>query len=326
MATTITLTINPAIDVSTTVSRFVPFSKLRGTPPHREPGGGGINAARVIKRLGGDVTAVYPAGGAIGMLLQRLVEREGVPSCAINTEAETRENFTVVDTSSGRQFRFVMPGVTLRENEWRACLDAVSGFKGRVKFILASGSLPQGVPRDFYAEVARLARRIDARLILDTSDVSLRAGLDEGVFLIKPNLREFQELTGAAMDSEAEWIEAGRELIANGRVELIALSLGEQGAILMARDQAWVAKGLPVKSASVVGAGDSFLAGMVWSLASNGSDLTEALKYGMAAGAAATLNPGTALSRRKDVMRLHDQVRIEHRRRKPQIVMEKAPP
>ena len=309
MPTTITLTVNPAIDVSTSVHSFVPFSKLRGTPPHREPGGGDVNVARVIKRLGGDVAAIYPAGGTMGQLLRLLIEREGVTSFAIEAEAETRENFTVVETSSGMQYRFVLPGAALHEHEWRGCLDALSSLPSTPSFVVASGSLPSSVPDDFYGRVAKLATARGARIAIDASGPPLVAALEQGVDLIKPNLREFQELTGSVSDDEDHWIEAGRRLIAQGRTRLIALSLGEDGALLISRDETLRAKSLAINAVSVVGAGDSFLAGLVWRLVVS-SDLADALRYAMAAGTAAILNPGTSLSKREDVLRLYNEVEV----------------
>ena len=146
----ITVTPNPAIDLSTSVSKLEPFSKLRCTPPLRDPGGGGINVARVIKRMGGDVAAIYPAGGSTGQLLRALMDREGVRSIAMPTMEETREDFTIFDEATRQQYRFVLPGARLREEEWQECLDELASLDPRPNFIVASGSLPPGVPEDFF--------------------------------------------------------------------------------------------------------------------------------------------------------------------------------
>ena len=122
----VTLTPNPAIDISTSVEEIVPIRKLRCAEARRDPGGGGINVARVVQRLGGMVSAIYPAGGATGELLRRLVERERVQGVAIPMVEETREDFTVLDQKSGKQYRFVLPGALLSEQEWRVCLDAIA--------------------------------------------------------------------------------------------------------------------------------------------------------------------------------------------------------
>ncbi|MEI8154627.1 MAG: 1-phosphofructokinase family hexose kinase, partial [Hyphomicrobiales bacterium] len=220
------MTANPAIDVSTSVGTLAPFKKMRCASPRHDPGGGGINVARVVQRLGGEVAAVYPAGGAAGDLLRRLMDREGVRGVAIPAAEETREDFTVFEDETNRQYRFVMPGAPLTEREWQECLSQLALVEPRPDFVVASGSLPPGVPEDFYARVARVAKERHAKVIVDTSGGALKEALAEGVYLIKPNLREFQGLTGTRTTDEASLIDAGRGLIGRGLVEMIALSLG----------------------------------------------------------------------------------------------------
>src|SRR5262245_17082149 len=116
MQTVVTVTPNPAIDISTAVEEVLPIRKLRCARARRDPGGGGINVARVARRFGADVTAIYPAGGSTGTLLQQLVDREGVRSIAISVREEMREDFTVLVEGSGKQYRFVLPGAELSES------------------------------------------------------------------------------------------------------------------------------------------------------------------------------------------------------------------
>jgi 6-phosphofructokinase 2 len=303
----ITLTVNPAIDVSTSVGKIAPFTKLRCAPARQDPGGGGINVARVVRRLGGEVAAIYTAGGATGQLLRRLMDREGVPSLAVPAVRETREDFTVFEEATNQQYRFVLPGAPLSEPEWQECLNVLARTEPRPKFVVASGRLPAGVPEDFYGRVARIAKELSAKVIVDTAGPPLKAALDEGVYLIKPNLREFRELAGITSADDVELIEAGRRLINQGLAEVIALTLGPNGALLITGDLALRADALPVKPASVVGAGDSFVGAMVWSLAHD-SGLDAALRCGVAAGSAAVINPGTELCRSEDVARLVPQV------------------
>lgn len=310
MASILTLTLNPTIDVSTSVERLLPVHKLRCGPARRDPGGGGINVARVIHRLGGDVAAVYPAGGLIGALLRKLTDQEGVPNRTVPIIEETREDFTVLEEVSGQQYRFVLPGPRLSEPEWRGCLDAVLSFEGHPQFIVASGSLPPGVPAEFFRTLTRAATQRGAKLVVDSTKPVLRAALEEGVHLIKPNLRELRELVDEPLASRKEWLDASRRLIAAHGVEHIALTLGERGALLVTRDEAWYAEGVPVKPVSSVGAGDSFLGAMVWAL-SSGHGLPESLRYGVAAGSATVLTPGTGLCRRDDVERLLTDVKVE---------------
>ena len=311
----VTLTINPALDVSTSVNKMVPFTKMRCAPAHRDPGGGGINVARVLKRLGIVTTAIYPAGGATGKLLATLLECEGVPSIVIPMANDTREDITIFDETTREQFRLVFPGAPLSDMESQECLAAIARVTPRPAFIIASGSLPAGVPHDFFGRFAQVAKA-HGKTIVDTSGPFLKAALEAGVYLIKPNLREFQELAGTTSTDEATLIEAGRRLFDRYRIEVIAISMGPAGALLVTREMALRANGLPVDPISVSGAGDSFLGAMVWSL-TNDSSLDTALRYGVAGGSAALLNPGTELCRPEDVHRLASEVIVTPIARKP---------
>jgi 6-phosphofructokinase 2 len=300
-----TLCMNPSIDLSTSVDRVKPIRKLRCGALKRDPGGGGINVARVVRRLGADVTAIYPVGGSTGQLLRRLVDEEGVVSLAFRASEETRADFTVSEKETGDQFRFVLPGPQLSEQEWRQCFDAIISYMG--PFLVASGSLPPGVPEDFYGRVARVAKQAGAKFIVDSSGAPLEAALTEGVYLIKPNLRELEELARAPLENEQAWVEASRMLVEEGRTELVALTLGDQGALLVSKDHAWRAQGTPVEAVSAVGAGDSFLGGLVWSLFSRRC-LDDAFRYSNAAGTAAVLAAGTGLCQKEDVERIYREV------------------
>ncbi len=304
-----TVTINPAIDIFVNVERVEPTKKLRCSAPKRDPGGGGINVARVAHRLGGRVVAIYPVGGAIGKLLQRLVEREGIDSVTTPSHVETRENFTAYEEKSGEQYRFVLPGSALHKAEWEACLDRLATLPEKPKIVVASGSIPPGVPEDFFARVARLARGFGAKMVLDTSGPALKAALAEGVTLIKPNLNEFSDFVGQPLTREQDRIAACRRLIADKRVEAVALTLGKDGALLVTADGAWRSAPLQVEVVSAVGAGDSFLGGVVASLAQGGR-LDHAFRVGIAAGSAAVMSPGTELCREEDVRQLLGQVRV----------------
>ena len=304
-----TITINPAVDIFVNVERVEATKKLRCSAPKRDPGGGGINVARAAHRLGGRVVAIYPAGGALGKLLHRLVEREGIDSVTTPSHVETRENFTAYEEESGQQYRFVLPGSTLHKAEWEACLEKLATLPDRPKIVVASGSIPPGVPEDFFARVARHAKSLGARMVLDTSGPALKAALAEGVSLIKPNLSEFSDFAGAALSRDQDRIAAARKLIADKRVEAVALTLGDDGALLVTADGAWRSAPLHVEVVSAVGAGDSFLGGMVAALA-GGERLEHAFRVGVAAGSAAVMRPGTELCHEEDVHRLLAEVRV----------------
>jgi 6-phosphofructokinase 2 len=309
----VTLTMNPALDVSTAVERVVSTHKLRCGPARVDPGGGGVNVARVVHRLGGEAGAVYAVGGPTGQAYRQLLEAEGVSGFPITIEGSTRQDFTVDETATGEQYRFVLQGPKLAEPEWRRCLEALAEHVGPGTYVVASGSLPPGVPDDFYRRVARMARERDARCVLDTSGEALRSALEEGVHLVKPNRRELHLLTGRALDTAEEQERAARELVAGGRAEIVALTLGADGAVLAWPDGVARLPAPKVELQSAVGAGDSFVGAMVLALA-EGRPLVEAFRYACAAGAAALLTPATELCRREDVERLERQLAEEQRR------------
>jgi len=305
----VTLTINPSVDIFVDVDRVEPTRKLRCSTPKRDPGGGGINVARVAYRLGSDVAAIYPVGGVIGKLLQRLVEREGIESLVTPSHVETRENFTAYEHESGEQYRFVLPGSKLHRTEWEACLDKLVSLPQKPKFVVVSGSVPPGVPDDFFARVVKVAKKLGAQTVVDTSGAALAAVLDEGVTMFKPNLNELADFFGAALETDAARVAACRKLIVSGRAQAVALTLGEDGALLVTAKRAWKAQALAIEVTSAVGAGDSFVGGMVSALAA-GQPIEEAFRVAVAAGSAAVMSPGTELCREAEVKRLLPLVEI----------------
>ncbi len=307
MTPVITLTLNPAIDKSTRVDRVVADEKLRCDPPRREPGGGGLNVSRVIDRLGGATRALYTAGGHTGATLQSLVDDEGIDHVPISIADGTRENMVVYEESTDRQFRFGMPGPALTDAERARCLERIRDLDPGPDYLVASGSLPRGVPDDTYAAVAEAADALGARAILDTSGAALREAMKGGWYLIKPNLRELQQLADAELETEPERIDAARTFIDRGWCEVVVLSMGASGALLITPDRAEHVRSPTVPIESRVGAGDSMVGGLTLALA-QGRDLNGAVRFGVAAGAAAVTTPGTELCRRADTEALFEQM------------------
>lgn len=301
------LTMNPSVDLSTETERVVPTHKLRCTDTLHDAGGGGINVARVLVRMGGQCTTLCPTGGSSGLWLQTRMAQEGMHGVFLPITGETRVSFTVHEHSTGAEYRFVMPGPALSEAEWQACLSQLEQTADFPDLLVASGSLPPGVPTDFFARLARLCRARGARLVLDTAGPALATALAEGVYLVKPNLRELSELSGQALETPDQWQAAARALVANGQAEVVALTLGHLGALLVTRDGAWRAPPLSIPVASAVGAGDSFVGGMVWALQHH-RPLTEAFAWGVAAGSAALLSVSTGLCCKEDAQQLFGQV------------------
>lgn len=298
----ITLSFSPCIDKSSSVPQLIPEKKLHCDIPKLEPGGGGINVARAILHLGGEAEAIYPSGGYTGKFLQRLMQEERVRSRVVETEQETRENMVVFEEASGQQFRFGFPPPVLSPQEWERLLQAVEEA-GSVRYIVASGSLPIGYPPDIFIRLASMARSKRARLIVDTPGIALLQAVEAGVFLVKPNLGELCQLVGKEYlyTREVPW--AARQLIKKGKCEIVLASMGADGAMLVTEDM--IHRIVPPKLTrkSTVGAGDSMVAGVVLSLA-RGKNLLAAVRYGVACGTAATLNPGTALCSRADADRI----------------------
>lgn len=302
-AAVLTVTPNPSIDVAASTEAITPEHKLRCSGLHRDPGGGGINVARVLKRLGTDCLALFPAGGALGRLLEQRLDEESVPAIALGIDGETRESFTVFERTSGREYRFVLPGPRLEAHEWQACIDRVESLLDAFAWVVTSGSLPEGVPEDFYARLARLVRRRGGRIAVDASGAALAAALEEGVDLVKPNLRELREWTGEALEDERDWTRAAEGIVRDGRAGIVALSLGHRGALIVAPGECIRAPALDVEIAGTVGAGDSFLAATLWRLSCGGC-IEDAIRHGVAAGTAALLVPGTSLAQHADIVRL----------------------
>jgi 6-phosphofructokinase 2 len=303
----LTLTVNPALDISTSTEQVVGNHKLRCSTSRLDPGGGGVNVSRVVRRLGGRSLAVYTAGGPVGEAYRRLIEAERVPCVVVPIEGSTRESFTVDERSTGTQYRFVLEGPTLSEEEWRACLDFVGQAVEAGGYVVASGSLPPGVPEDFYARVVRLARDGGARCVVDSTGPALAEALAEGAFLVTPSRRELGAHFGATLDTEQSQLEAASQLIADGSAEYVALTLGEGGAILASKEGVARLPAPTVEVVSTVGAGDCFLAAFVLRLA-QGRSPEDAFRAAVAAGTAAVTTPATELCHRADVERLEAEL------------------
>jgi 6-phosphofructokinase 2 len=306
MSSIVTITFSPCIDKSTTVDSLVPEKKLTCSSPVLEPGGGGINVARALRKLGEEAIAVFPSGGYTGKFFNHLLQLEDIPCAVVDCKNETRENIIILDQSSGKQYRFGMPGTALSEYEWRSCLKKVEAIADG-GFIVASGSLPPGVPLTVYDELAAIARARNSKLVVDTSGKALKHVASRGVYLLKPNLGELSTLADVGWIDESRIEAIAKEVISQYNCEMIVVSLGKSGAVLVTKDEAFRATPPVVERKSTVGAGDSMVAGIVYVL-SKGIDLQKAIRFGVACGTAATLNPGTELCNKKDADRLYSLI------------------
>jgi 6-phosphofructokinase 2 len=304
MPPVLTVTLNPAIDKSFTVERLEPDHKLRCPNPQVDAGGGGINVARGIMRLGGEAKAFVVTGGHNGTRLRGMMAEEGIATSGPEVLGETRESIMVIDASVNRQYRIVAEGPRIEPREAEAMLDALRSIDPFPSYIVASGSLPAGLPEDFYARIGSLVKSKGSRFILDTSGQPLQQALSEGLFMVKPNLRELSLLSGREELELDEVDEAAMQLIGTGHCEIVVVSLGAAGAMYVTRKGHRHFPAPQVKRKSTVGAGDSMVAGMTWAL-QKGLGEDEMLRYGIACGTAATLQPGTQLFKVGDVERLH---------------------
>lgn len=298
-----TLTVNPALDIYSKTETLTPNDKLRCENPIIDPGGGGINVSRVIKRLGGESTAVYARGGHTGKLFSDLLKKEGVRENAVDIENDLRQNFAFTETSTGHLYRFGFPGAELQEIEYEKLLEKVDVCV-KDSFLVASGSLPPGAPANFYARVAARAKTCGLKFILDTSGSSYKGVLEEGAFLLKPNKKELQDIAGEQAETSEQQEKLLLKILDTYPVENIVLSLGGEGAMLATKGLVKKYPAPPVEHVSSIGAGDSMVAGIVYSLSQN-LPLEKAILYGLSCGSATIKSPGTELLKKEDVQQLY---------------------
>lgn len=301
----ITLTMNSSVDLHYNVARMESVKKLRASEPLIFPGGGGINVSRVIKELGAHSIAVFTAGGPTGEFLREMLDHFALLTRVVLIEEQSRISATIYETETGEEFRPTPVGPALSDGEWRACFDAI--FEYDASYIVATGSLPVGVPPDFYARVAEKAKSRATRVVLDTSGEALGAALEVGVFLVKPNLLELETFTGRAAANPKAQDALARQFVLDGRAEVVAVSLGGDGALLATRDGCLRLAAPQVKVKSTVGAGDSFVAGMTLGLY-QGRPVEDAFSLGLATGTATVLTAGSELCHQADVERLFQQI------------------
>lgn len=302
----VTLTLNPAVDISSRSETVEPNRKLRCEAPRYDPGGGGINVSAVIQELGEDSTAIFPCGGPAGKQLIDLVEKRGIRCRPIDIKNPTRSNFSIRDESSGKQFRFTMPGAELDSEEIKTCLDTLWSITPPPDILVISGSLPPGTEPDIVTRIAEAANQRSVRLIVDISGEALKKAVRAGAFLLKPNQKEAEALTGQRIESPESRNKALMQLIEQTDCHAVVLSLGHHGVCLATRNGTKCLPSPEVEVKSRTGAGDSMVGGIVTGLLREYS-LRDAVRLGIAAGAAAVMTSGTELCHRNDVEQLFEK-------------------
>jgi 6-phosphofructokinase 2 len=310
----LTLTMNPAVDVCWDVGHLADSGKNRARVRSVTSGGGGINVARGVARLGGRATALHTAGREVGRRLNRLLDEEGIDHLAVEIDGETREALVLFETESRRSHHIVPPGPHLADHEGRRCLDVLVQAIGTSRYVVASGSLPAGLPLDFYAAVARRVKKAGSLLVLDTSGPALREALAEGVFLLRCNRTEAAEITGGSVRDFDDARAVNEHLLATGAAEITIITLGELGALCSTRHghTELYAPPLPGEPISDAGAGDSMVAALTTRLAA-GDDPVSACALGVAVAAASVVTPGTEPFDREVAESLRPEVGIRLR-------------
>ncbi len=301
----VTLTLNPSLDKSTHFTGLVPEKKIRCEKPRYDAGGGGINVSKAISKLGGNSLCVFTSGGSTGELLEELVTNEGIESYVLKTKNWTRENFIAFENATQVQYRFGFPGNELSEEEKQSILSKVSELE--TSYLVISGSLNEGLHPSFYQKIIEIAQQSGTKIIVDTSGEALQKVVETGAYLIKPNIGELAKLMGVERLELPEVEQAAKDLIAKGSAEIVVVSLGADGAILVTKEETHLVKAPKVEMKSTVGAGDSMVGGMVWALSQN-KPLKEVIQLGVCCGTAATMNEGTQLFRREDVEKLFKEI------------------
>jgi 6-phosphofructokinase 2 len=305
----ITVTCNPCVDKSFSVRGLRPEAKMRAKDVRYDPGGGGVNVSRVIKRFGCETTALGFAGGHTGAALRDLLDHEGVSYDMVAVKEPTRINITILDEEDGAQYVFSLPGAHVDNTEWHELVNKIHSIEPKPSYIVLSGSLPPGLNNEAYGELAKHANARGITVFVDTSGEPLHKTFEHMPALVKPNRRELGLLVGKELTGLEDVLAASRDVLAMGP-KAVVVSLGDQGALAVNEHGAWQAKAPSVKTVSKVGAGDSMMAALVRSL-SIGNELKDALKLGVAAGSAATISPGTELCRMKDIDCLFPKVEVK---------------
>jgi 6-phosphofructokinase 2 len=299
----LTVTLNPCIDKSSKVEKIKPDSKLRCSDVLNEPGGGGINVSKALQKLDTPSVALFPAGGHNGNMLCSLLKEQGILFHAVDTKVETRENWVVLEESHNNQYRFTFPGKAVQEETIVTLIDHIRSFSP--SYVVASGSLPPGLPDYFYGLIVKTAKSVNAKTIVDTSGPALQALKGKGAYLIKPNIGELCKMLKVEWLDKEEVVAASRQAINDGFAEIIAVSMGAEGAWIISREESYFATAPDVPKKSTVGAGDSMVAGMTYMLQQCRS-LKEVISFGVACGSAATMNEGTQLFKKEDAVRLYE--------------------
>jgi 1-phosphofructokinase family hexose kinase len=304
-----TLTLNPAVDRELTVPAMEFDSVLRASGARVDFGGKGFNVSRLLKGLDAASTAVGFLGGRAGELLQDGLQSLGIGTDFVWVPEETRTNVSIVTEAHDHYIKVNEKGPLITDAKQKELLDKIDLLAKPGDWWVLAGSLPPGVPNDFYARIVNLLNGHEANAILDTSGESLQLGCAEKPYLLKPNAEEAQALTGLPMDTPAEIAAAATKVCELG-AQNVVISMGKAGALLHTAEGTWLIHSPKIKEKNPIGAGDSMVGGLVWAL-TQGIALKEALGWGVASGAATASLSGTEVGSRPLIEELFLQVQYE---------------
>ena len=306
----VTITLNPALDLATSVKAVIAGPKLRCTEPKRDPGGGGINVSRVADELGGKTTTFVVLGGATGNALEALLRGEGIEPAVFEIDGETRQSLSVSTSQTGEQYRFVMPGPLWTADTLDRALVQIRNVTPTGALVVFSGSLPPGVPDDFPARLGALLK--DCDLIFDMSGAALErfASSQLNPFILRMDSGEGEMLHGGPLATAQDTARFARGLVDRKAAQAVIIARGAEGSVLATADGAWLVHAAKVPVDSKVGAGDSFVGAMAYAL-SQDMPLIEALQLGAAAASATVTTPATDLCSRAMIYDLLSQCTIE---------------
>ena len=302
----VTVTVNPVLDHTLTVPCIVFNEVMRATASRLDWGGKGFNVSRALQALGVESVAMGFVGGATGRLLERGLSDIGIATDFVHVAGETRTNIVITDVDAEQYVKVNEAGPTVRAQELAAFFNRVRERVRLGEIWVLSGSLPPGVPPDFYAQLIALVQARGAKAFLDSSGEPLRLGCAASPYLVKPNVVEAEEVMGREIGSNADALRAAEFFLRQG-IELVALSLGADGLLLASKQQAVWARPPRVRARNPVGAGDALLAGIARAL-ERGLPLEEMARWGVATGTAAAVREGVSVGTRAEVETLYEQI------------------
>lgn len=295
----VTVALNPSIDKTVTVKEFVPYGLNRVEHSQVDPGGKGINVARVLHSFGVKSTAAGFLAGHTGKLLQNFLAQDGIDSDFMEIPGETRINIKIFDRKAKKITEVNESGCVVSSEELPKFQERFRELCGEARITIMTGSLPPGVPDNVYAQFIETAKAAGAQTILDADGEALKKGIASRPFAIKPNIHELEALAGRPLATQQDVLAFGRELIHEG-IGLVIVSMGADGAIVLNEKEAYKTDPWKIQVKSATGSGDSMVAALAAELM-RGASLSDIARAATAAGTVTASKPGTQLCTEDEV-------------------------